>query len=65
MNYQPKNGHFYPTFKSVEGVPPIELKNDTAKMVDTINNIDMKEYFTILYRILYKMMWGVIAINPS
>ena len=51
MKYPPENGHFYQTVQPVEGVPPIKLKNDTAKMVDTINNIDMKWYFAILYQI--------------
>ena len=42
MNYRPKNGHFYQTVQSVKGVLSIEFKNDTAKMADTIKNIDMK-----------------------
>ena len=39
-NLSTKNGEIYRIVQSIEGASPLKLKNDTAKMVNTINNFE-------------------------
>ena len=51
--------------QSIEGVPPIELQNDTEKMVDTINNIGIKGLkYPFIYRSVSFLSFQTSFIQP-